>query len=234
MILFVKVNFNSDNLYNCNIIKTPSFSQIANDGKTNMEIDLRMLNFAIENKIEYILVRFYQWYPKCISLGRNQKSDCCNDFGIDVVKRPTGGRALLHDKELTYCFVSPILNNNIIKSYKEISNALILGFEKLGIELSYGSCEFENLSYCMNISTKADVSYQNKKFIGSAQYRRQGYLLQHGSIPYSLDYDLIDKIFNQKTKKENIITLNEINPNLSTSQIINALKEGFVEYFSGI
>ena len=83
----------------------------------------------------------------------------------------------------------------------------------------------------MNISSGADVSYQGKKFIGSAQFRRQGYLLQHGSIPYELDYDLIQKIFSQDVEKEHIITLNEINPNLSTRQIIDALKEGFIEYF---
>ncbi len=221
MILFMKVNFINDN---CNIV---------NDGKTNMALDLDMLDFAIKNNIDYAMVRFYQWYPKCISLGKNQKNSFKNS-DIDVVVRPSGGRALLHDKELTYCFVSPVFKDSIIESYKDISNGLILGFKKLGIELSYGSNEKKNLSYCMNISTGADVSYNNKKFIGSAQYRSRGYLLQHGSIPYELDYDLIDKIFGQKTLKDNIITLNEINPNFSTKQIIDALKEGFVEYFSTI
>ncbi len=221
MILFMKVNFVNDN---CNIV---------NDGKTNMKLDLEMLDFAIKNKIDYAMVRFYQWYPKCISLGKNQKNDIKNT-DIDIVTRPSGGRALLHDRELTYCFVSPVFKDSIIESYKDISNGLILGFRKLGIELSYGSNEKKNLAYCMNISTGADVSYKNKKFIGSAQYRSRGYLLQHGSIPYELDFDLIDKIFNQKTLKENIVTLNEINPNLSTKQIIEALKEGFVEYFSAI
>ena len=61
MINFMNVNFIKDN---CNIV---------NDGNFNMEYDLKMLDFAIENKIDYALVRFYQWYPKCVSLGRNQK-----------------------------------------------------------------------------------------------------------------------------------------------------------------
>ena len=85
----------------------------------------------------------------------------------------------------------------------------------------------------MNISSGADVSYNNKKFIGSAQYRKFGYLLQHGSIPYSLDFDLIEKIFNQEVETDHIITLNEINPNLSTREIIDALKLGFIEQFEG-
>ena len=215
----MKVNFIENN---CNIVNT---------GKFNMDYDIKMLDFAIKNKIDYAIVRFYQWYPKCISLGCHQKDDCFRDLGIDTVKRVSGGRALLHDRELTYCFVSPIFKDSIIESYKEISSALILGFKKLGIELDFAKNENKNLSYCMNISSGADVSYQGKKFIGSAQFRRQGYLLQHGSIPYELDYDLIQKIFSQDVEKEHIITLNEINPNLSTRQIIDALKEGFIEHF---
>ncbi len=223
MIYFMKVNFIEEN---CNIV---------NNGKENMSFDLGMLDFAIKNKIDYALVRFYQWYPKCISLGRNQKEDCYSDFGLDVVKRPSGGRALLHDKELTYCFISPIFKPSIIESYKDISDGLILGFSKLGVELTYAKQENENLNYCMNISSGADVSYKGRKFIGSAQYRKEGYLLQHGSIPYELDFELIEKIFKQVVKKEHIITLNEISEEIkkefSTREIIEALKEGFREKF---
>lgn len=218
----MKVNFIEEN---CNIV---------NNGAFNMEYDEKMLDFAIENKTDYAIVRFYQWYPKCISLGRHQKPDCYKDLGLDVVKRASGGRALLHDRELTYSFISPVFKESVIESYKEISSALILGFKKLGIELNFASNHNKNVSYCMNISSGADVSYQGRKFIGSAQFRKYGYLLQHGSIPYSLDYDLIEKIFSQKVEREHIITLNEINPNLSTRQIIDALKEGFVEQFEAI
>ena len=159
--------------------------------------------------------------------GRNQKENCYKVEDIDVVKRPSGGRALLHDRELTYCFVSPIFDQSVINSYKVISLGLIEGFKNLDIELEFSKNEHKNLSYCMSISSGADVSYKGKKFIGSAQYRKNGYLLQHGSIPYTLDFDLIEKIFSQKVEKENIITLNEINKNLSTRQIIEALEDGF-------
>jgi len=219
----MKVNFIEKN---CNIV---------NNGARNMALDLEMLDFAIENKIDYALVRFYQWYPKCISLGRNQKEDCFESLGLDFIKRPSGGRALLHDRELTYCFVSPVFKESILDSYKDISDGLILGFKKLGVELNYAKNENENLNYCMNISSGADISYKGKKFIGSAQFRKEGFLLQHGSIPYELDYELIEKIFNQKIKKNHIITLNEIgaeiNKEFSTREIIEALKEGFKEKF---
>ncbi len=218
----MKVNFIEDN---CNIV---------NSGKFNMDFDLKTLDFAIENKIDYAIIRFYQWYPKCISLGRNQNKNCYKDFDIDVVIRPSGGRALLHDRELTYSVVAPIFKQSITESYKDISRGLISGFKKLSVELDFARNEGENLSYCMNISSRADVSYKGKKFIGSAQYRKQGYLLQHGSIPYELDYDLIEKIFAQKVEKEKIITLNEIIDNISTAQLIEALKEGFREIFKNI
>ncbi len=218
----MNVNFTDEN---CNIV---------NNGKFNMDYDLAMLNYAIENNIDYAVVRFYQWYPKCISLGKNQDENSINPMGLDVVKRVSGGRALLHDAELTYCFVSKIFKPSIIESYKDISDGLILGFKKLGIELEYAKNKNEKYEYCMNISSGADVSYKGRKFIGSAQFRKQGYLLQHGSIPYSLDYELIEKIFSSPVEKEKIITLNEINPDLSTRQIIEALKEGFIEKFTNL
>ena len=222
MIYFMNVNFIEEN---CNIV---------NCGQFNMDFDLKMLNYAIENKIDCAMVRFYQWYPKCISLGRNQKENIIPIEGIDIVRRLSGGRALLHDRELTYCFVSKIFKPSIIESYKEISDGLILGFEKLGIKLDYAKNKSDKLSYCMNISSGADVSYNNKKFIGSAQFRKEGYLMQHGSIPYELDFELIEKIFNEPPDRSKIITLNEINPNLSTRQIIEALKEGFIEKFKKV
>ena len=221
MIIFMKVNF-VDN--DCNIVNT---------GKLNMELDLKMLQDAILSQSQHAFVRFYNWSPKCISLGKNQAfEEFYNDLGIDIVRRPTGGRALLHDKELTYCFVSPIKKGqSIIESYMDISDALILGFKRLGIELEYASARSKNLRYCMNISCGADVSYNGKKLIGSAQFRSRGYLLQHGSILYDIDYELVEKIFKQEVSRDSIITLNQIDKNLSQNSIISALKSAFKEKF---
>ncbi len=221
MIIFMKVNFIHTD---CNIV---------NCGQKNMEIDLKMLEDAILNQQNFATVRFYNWSPKCISLGKNQPfEEFYKDFDIDIVRRPTGGRALLHDRELTYCFVSPIKQGqSVIESYKEISDALILGFKKLGINLEYAGERSKNLRYCMNISCGADVSYMGKKLIGSAQFRSRGYLLQHGSILYDLDFDLVEKIFKQKPSLDTITTLSEINSQLNQNEIIDALKLGFKEKF---
>lgn len=205
---------------------------IPKTGKENMRTDLDILEKAIEQQSQGMTVRFYTWAPKCISLGKSQKSFISGIKDIDIVNRPTGGRALLHDKELTYSVVCPIKPaQKLIESYIEISDALILGFEKLGIKLDYARNTTKNLNYCMNISSGADVSYKGKKLIGSAQFRKRGYLLQHGSILLDADYELLEKIFMEKIDKEKITTLKEIAPNITIERLCKALKYGFETKF---
>ena len=83
----------------------------------------------------------------------------------------------------------------------------------------------------MSISTGADLCYGDKKLIGSAQYRSQGYLLQHGSVLFSYNEELIDKIFNEKMDPNTITCINEINPKLTREDVANAMTEGFKKYF---
>ena len=99
-------------------------------GKENMQIDSDLLENAIKEHSKEPIFRLYGWKPACISLGRNQKDDFVDteflkENNIDVVRRLTGGRALLHDNEITYSFVCPMayLQNgeNVVASYKEIS-----------------------------------------------------------------------------------------------------------------
>ena len=107
-------------------------------GKENMDIDLSVLKNAIKNGTNELFVRFYGWEPKCISLGRCQKP-FLPPVEIDVVKRPTGGRALLHDNEITYMVVGKIPDNySVIQTYKMVSDILIDGFKKLSINLAIG------------------------------------------------------------------------------------------------
>lgn len=213
-----------------------------NNGNLNMDLDERLLDFAVKNGWEVPVLRFYGWAPSCVSLGRNQDDDCvdkkyCEEHGIDIVRRLTGGRALLHDDELTYSFVCPASylkeGSSVMKSYKEISGSLALGFNKLGIEVGFpeekkSSTKYE---YCMSLSTGADLSYNGKKIVGSAQYRKNDYILQHGSILFSLDKKKIKGIFGEEPACDNIVSLNEILPKLTGYELCNALKEGVEEYF---
>lgn len=205
-------------------------------GKENMQIDSDLLEFAIKNELKEPIFRLYGWEPACVSLGRNQKDDFLDyellkSKNIDVVRRLTGGRALLHDNEITYSFICPesFLQNgsHIVSSYKEISQILIDKFKKLGIDLDFGSSKpiKTGFDYCMLISTGADLCYKEKKLIGSAQCRSHGYILQHGSILYDYDKKLLEEIFKEKVSTDEITSIKEINPKLSKREIIDILNE---------
>lgn len=206
-------------------------------GAENMQTDSDLLDFALQNKLDYPIFRLYGWHPACISLGRNQQDAFIDkkflkDTGIDLVKRLTGGRALLHDNEITYSYICPVSclkhGENVMQSYVEISQILIDGFAKLGIELDFGASKPVNtkFDYCMLISTGADLCYKGKKLIGSAQCRKEGYILQHGSILYDYDAALLEKIFNEPLSTDTITSVKEINPDI--------LKNDVIEIFSNI
>lgn len=215
----------------------------SNTGEINMKTDSNILESAIFNKEKEPVIRFYGWSPKCVSLGRNQSvqeinQKYCKENHIDIVKRITGGRGLLHDDEVTYSFVCPEeflkSGKSIISSYKEISSAIIQGFKQLNIELEIGSKKAVNTShgYCMLLSTGADLCYGDKKLIGSAQYRKQGYILQHGSILFDYNSKLIENIFNEITDIESITCIKRINNSLTRKDIIDSMIKGFKDYFS--
>ncbi len=207
-------------------------------GAENMKTDSDLLDNAIEEKADYPIFRLYGWKPACVSLGRNQKEDFLDkDFlkscGIDVVRRLTGGRALLHDNEITYSYICPVnyLKNgeSVSGSYREISQILIDKFKKIGIELDFGGGNHNQINtkfdYCMLISTGADLCYKGKKLIGSAQCRKNGYILQHGSILYDYDKEFLEKIFREKVSTDEITCIKEINSELEKEKLIQYLSD---------
>ena len=206
-------------------------------GKENMQIDSDLLDFAIENQLTEPIFRLYGWSPACVSLGRNQREDfidrnLLNKYNIDVVRRLTGGRALLHDNEITYSYICPVNSiqngENVTESYKKISKILIKCMNNLGIELhSGGTKKFRgHVDYCMLVSTGADLCFDGRKLIGSAQFRKNGYILQHGSILYDYDKKLLENIFKEELDTSSITSIKEINPKITKEDIINS----FVKY----
>lgn len=202
-------------------------------GSENMQIDSDLLDFAIQNKLREPIFRLYGWSPACVSLGRNQKGDFLDktvlkECGIDVVTRLTGGRALLHDKELTYSYICPVEflkhGENVADSYKEISQILIERLETIGIHTDFGSQKAvrTKFDYCMQISTGADLCCNGKKLIGSAQCRKNGYILQHGSILMDYDAELLGKVFGESVDCSEITCIKEINSDLQISDLICA------------
>ena len=199
-----------------------------------MQIDSDLLDNAIKKQVKEPIFRLYGWSPACVSLGRNQKDDFVdqeflNSCGIDVVRRLTGGRALLHDDEITYSYVCPVSSlkhgKNVVESYKEISQILINAFAKLGIELDFGGTRKSqgHKDYCMLVSTGADLCWNGRKLIGSAQFRKEGYILQHGSILYDYNKSLLEKIFKEKVDTSSIVSVKEINSHITRQDIVDLL-----------
>ena len=205
-------------------------------GEENMRIDSDLLEYAIDNLLTEPIFRLYGWEPACVSLGRNQNDNFLDKeylkkCGIDVVRRLTGGRALLHDDEITYSYICPVSylehGEHIVSSYKEICQIFINKFKAIGIDIDFGTQKQvkTGFDYCMLVSTGADLCYRGKKLIGSAQYRKHGYILQHGSILYDYDKNLLEKIFGEEIVTDEITCIKDINSSLTKEDILKLLSE---------
>ncbi len=165
-------------------------------GQNNMNVDISL---AKNSNDDEGYLRLYKWKPYCISIGANQNFDTLNIEkarldGIDIVKRPTGGRAILHAEELTYSVIYPLnLNSSARNIYQEINNAIKKGLhlydEKLSrVELEDIQPDFNKIykeeisSICFAFSAKGEIKYSGKKLVGSAQRKFGKVILQHGSI----------------------------------------------------
>ena len=164
-------------------------------GRFNMELDEAIAR-KVASGSSLSVLRFFQWEPYCISLGKNQKADDidsgkCREAGIDIVYRPTGGRAILHADELTYSVIfKDDISGSIEETYCRISEALAKGLRKLGIpaQMAPVQPDFKFLykqpssAACFSSSAKYEIQVNGKKLVGSAQRRFNGAVLQHGSI----------------------------------------------------
>ncbi|MEA5571553.1 biotin/lipoate A/B protein ligase family protein [Calothrix sp. UHCC 0171] len=152
-------------------------------------------------------LRFYTWMPATISLGFHQnkypdnwKNLYWQGERVDLVKRPTGGRAVLHQGDLTYMVVTNTLSNNRMQAYRDICEFLIVGWKQLGIYLDYGMAGrgYIHNPNCFGTATSADlVTNEGYKLIGSAQLRKGNVILQHGSMRLRSDSELFSQVFGE-------------------------------------
>ncbi|MCS7285608.1 MAG: biotin/lipoate A/B protein ligase family protein [Anaerolineae bacterium] len=165
------------------------------DGATNMAIDEAILQAVSEGLVPPTL-RFYGWEPPCLSVGLNQAIleeldlEECHRAGVEIVRRPTGGKAILHHHELTYTVVlpasHPLAGTGVLDSFRRISYGLLRGLEVLGLKPYQAIPPRQgNLPspVCFEAPSDYEIECEGKKVIGSAQLRRKNALLQHGSIP---------------------------------------------------
>ncbi|MDQ0287566.1 lipoate-protein ligase A [Desulfofundulus luciae] len=173
----------------------------AGDGATNMAVDEAILVHHSRGEVPPTL-RFYRWDPPTLSLGYFQNADrevdreACRRMGIGLVRRPTGGRAVLHDREVTYSVIiaQKFLPGSVLETYRLLSQGLVAGLRLLGVEVdlfSPGKTQRELRSKlsaaCFDSPSGYEVAVAGKKLVGSAQVRQRGIILQHGSILLSVD-----------------------------------------------
>jgi len=164
-------------------------------GTWNMAVDESILEHIGRGE-SLPTLRLYSWQPPCLSLGHAQPfADVdvqrLNERGWDVVRRPTGGRAILHTDELTYSVIAPNdeprVAGSILESYNRLAGALLQAVKSLGlpVEIKEGSGTIHEMQnpVCFEVPSAYEITVHGKKLIGSAQARRKEGVLQHGSLP---------------------------------------------------
>ncbi|OEF98771.1 hypothetical protein BHF68_01720 [Desulfuribacillus alkaliarsenatis] len=178
----------------------------------NMAIDEAMLMAHKKHNLPPTL-RLYQWEKPTLSIGYFQRVErdidmqAADRYNIDLIRRISGGRAVLHNNELTYSIViaesHPNIPKGVTESYRYLSQGLLKTLELLEIdaELAKNSCNLrEHSAACYDTPSWYELLVAGKKLIGSAQVRKQGAILQHGSIPFELDIDLLFSILKFKNE----------------------------------
>lgn len=217
------------------------------------------INLAEQCREDEFYFRLYQWEPYCLSLGANQNNVLVNESalkcaGIDIIKRPSGGKAILHSEELTYSF---ICHTNTIftprEIYRQVNEAILLGLSYYDARLSSAEMESQEHDFrqafdlesnfaCFGSAAKNELKFAHKKIVGSAQRKMGNVILQHGSILCGsfhkritefLYYDAktIELIKNDlEGKTTEIETI--LNEPVDYSRLESSLSRGFEKYFS--
>lgn len=228
------------------------------EGTTHMAVDQAMLEHVMT--IGQPTMRVYCWNPPCISLGYHQSSETidmeqCKRDGIDVVRRPTGGRAVFHAEEVTYAIVIPegssFYSTSIEHVYNRISQGLVQGIRYLGVPavLQKRSLNLRNhyetpvSVSCFSAAAKHEVMLNGRKLVGSAQRRLPGGILQHGSILTGRAQLNLPKYLKGLGEKEKERMRKMVEAKTATigdylgrtadyDEVVEALKKGMEEQFS--
>jgi lipoate-protein ligase A len=197
---------------------------------------------AVRQKNSPPTLRLYQWDRPSISIGYFQKiseidTDYCMKNDYPVVRRLTGGRAILHDMELTYSLSSlhdsyPF-NGSLLDNYKTISSALLSGLNSVGIEAEMSFVKKRNEGHrdpaCFKATSYGEVTVESRKIIGSAQKRYKDGFMQHGSILFSFNSEELGNVLNDYSSEnfKGIGSIRDYAPGISLDDLKDSLKKSF-------
>ena len=226
------------------------------DPAFNMALDEALLFWHSENKIPPT-IRFYGWNPPMLSVGYFQNIekeinlDAVKKHGLGFVRRPTGGRGVLHDQELTYSVIvseeHPEMPKTVTEAYRVISEGILEGFRELELDAYFAiprtekekqSLKNPRSSVCFDAPSWYELVVEGRKVAGSAQTRQKGVILQHGSILLDLDEDKLFDLFiykndrlrerMQRNFKQKAVAINELTKEKVTiEEASEAFKKGF-------
>ena len=213
---------------------------VGRPGAVNMAIDQALLD-AVEARGGLGYLRLYRWHPPCLSFGRNEPALARYDrseierLGLDVVRRPTGGRAVWHDAELTYAVAAPVAAFGCLQdSYHAMHERLARALRAMGIEailaspatrpgpLSDGACFAQPVG--------GEVLVGGRKVIGSAQVRQRGAFLQHGSILLGGSQDVVARVSRVPSPAANATSLSiALGRQVEFSEVARAITDTWLE-----
>ncbi|MDG5470781.1 biotin/lipoate A/B protein ligase family protein [Jeotgalibacillus sp. ET6] len=222
----------------------------------NMALDEALLDWHSEGKIPPT-IRFYGWNPATLSIGyfQNVEKEINLDevarHGLGFVRRPTGGRGVLHEHELTYSVIvseeHPAMPQTVTEAYRVISEGILHGFRDLGLDAYFSvpkTADEKNQlknprsSVCFDAPSWYELVVEGKKVAGSAQTRQKGVILQHGSILLDIDEEKLFSLFhysNERVKermqqafKKKAVAINQMADRpVSLKQAKKAFRQGF-------
>lgn len=212
------------------------------DPAGQMDADLALLDQVAAGAMPAL--RLYRWSQPALSLGRFQPDDDvddigCRHYGVEVVRRPTGGRALLHGADLTYAVVMPRPSGgqgSIEAVYLLLAGALTAGLARLGVEAVVARSDGPAGPVCFASQQGADLRVGERKLCGSAQLHRDGVLLQHGALLLDrLPFDETDLLRGAGERegrarlRSATVTMRELGAPTDVRTVADALADGFAE-----
>ncbi|OGQ59665.1 MAG: hypothetical protein A3J24_10140, partial [Deltaproteobacteria bacterium RIFCSPLOWO2_02_FULL_53_8] len=217
-------------------------------GAVNMAVDEALLTAVDSGRSQTPVLRIYDWREPTVSIGYHQAAEQFKASGLTVVRRITGGRAVVHSAELTYSIVSPsdnpLFKDGINGTYNVISGCIVRALSYAGIDANLAAAGRKReprervKAACFFAPSRYEVTIGGRKLVGSAQRRFKTAFLQHGSILFTVDQGLQESVFGQQAAAELMERMTSLSGHSGvgkpafTQMLIKGFEDGFRASFA--